>query len=102
MQLQYKKFAQTKTPRSKFRRPGNYAAPPTRKLKIDDFVVKLRFQLGAIEYTQSSSDNVTKAERKVLLDLQNIVINKVDKDLTIVVQDKETYLQEGLKHLSNQ
>ena len=38
----------------------------------------------------------------MLLDLQNIVINKADKGSTIVVQEKDTYLQEGLNHLSNQ
>ncbi len=46
-------------------------------------------------YKQNKSDNLNKRERKPLNELNNnpnIIINKVDKGNSVVVEDRSTYL----------
>jgi len=65
----------------------------------------LLLELETIQYTQTRSDNLTKNERLALTNLAkrtDIVINKADKGSTIVVQDREQYVQDGLSHLANE
>jgi len=57
------------------------------------------------QITQTRSDNLTKNERLALTNLAkrtDIVINKADKGSTIVVQDREQYVQDGLSRLANE
>ena len=53
---------------------------------------------------QNNKDNITKQERlaiKTLAENTAIVINKADKGSTIVVLDRQHYIAEGNKHLSD-
>ena len=48
--------------------------------------------------------NISKQERKAIHSLKNnqhIIIKKADKGSSIVIQDKDTYIQEGMKHLGD-
>ena len=52
----------------------------------------------------SRSDNTTRAERLALQQLKNnnqIVINKADKGSTIVIVNRNDYIEDGLKHLDD-
>ena len=56
------------------------------------------------ELQQNNKDNITKQERlaiKTLAENTAIVINKADKGSTIVVLDRQHYIAEGNKHLSD-
>ena len=64
----------------------------------------LKLDLVDIAYEQNKDDNLTRAERKALTTLKardDIVINKADKGSTIVIQDVENYISDGLTHLTN-
>ena len=73
----------------------------------------LNFTLDAIQSeimqiseptTTRDKDNLSRAKRKALTSLKDnksIVVNKADKGPTIVVQNKEDYIENGLKHLDN-
>ena len=54
--------------------------------------------------TLRNTDNITRAERKAISSLKNntqIVINRADKGSTIVVLNRDDYIEDGLKHLDN-
>jgi len=82
--------------------PIGHRLPATR---LENTIYKLLLELETIQYTQTRSDNLTKNERLALTNLAkrtDIVINKADKGSTIVVQDREQYVQDGLSHLANE
>ena len=94
---------QTNKPKSLFHRRGDYRAPPTSSLDLENCIEKLKLDLIGIAYEQDKTDNLTRAER-ALKDLKardDIAINKADKGSTIVMQDIDSYLTDGLKHLAN-
>ena len=56
------------------------------------------------KHKQNKTDNLTRRERKALNELINnptLIINKVDKGSTIVVQDRSDYITEAMKHLAD-
>ena len=57
-----------------------------------------------LNYAQSKTDNFTRSERIALsnlMDRTDIVINKADKGSTVVVLDRQQYVEDDLKHLSD-
>ena len=74
--------------------------------ELDQLVKKIAKDLEPFTRApqKTQKDNITRSERRALSNLKNnetIVINKADKGSTVVVQDKDTYIAEGLVHLNN-
>ena len=64
-------------------------------------------RMEQLNYSPTSKIEVcylTRAQRRALKELttnKNIVINKADKGSTIVIEDKEDYIQNAYEHLNN-
>ena len=76
---------------------------------LDTFLHMYRVWLEIMsehKHKQNKSDNLTRKERQALNQLINnpilVVINKADKESTIVVQDRSEYIAEAMKHLNDQ
>ena len=60
--------------------------------------------LNTDQYKQNKHNNLTRKERFALRDLINnpqIIINKVDKGSTIVVEDRDEYIRNAMLHLND-
>ena len=58
-----------------------------------------------LKKTDTTKDNLTFKQKQALKNLttdDTITINKADKGSTIVIQDKELYIQSGLEHLKDE
>ena len=76
----------------------------TNHIRLENTIYKILLETESIEYTQTKKDNLTTNQRIALANLSkrtDIVINKADKGSTIVVQDREQYIKDGLGHLTN-
>ena len=89
----FNKPSKTKSP---FWRPNpNKRQGPTENLHLENTIEQLKLGMDQLDYIQSKSDNLTKSERialRNLTDRTDIVINKADKGSTIVVLNKEQYV----------
>ena len=84
-------------------KPPSSWIPPKASLEIEEYIkntnsnppiCKLKIPL-----------NISHQERKAIRDLKTnkkLIIKKADKGSSIVLQDKTTYLKEGLEHLNDQ
>ena len=105
MRTRYELFHQPHKPKSKFWKPkpqNPYAV--TDNAHLENTIEQLKLKMVQIEYTQSKTDNLTRNERRALVNLTartDIVINKADKGSTIVILDRTQYISDGLKHLSD-
>ena len=77
--------------------------PQESKDKLGDYINKTKQSLKDLRY-KHPRDNLTPEERTALHDLmknKDIVIKKVDKGNTIVIDDKVEYIQDVMTHLND-
>ena len=97
-------FKRTKLPQSKLRDKSSWSPPD---FKIDKSVIKCTSSiLNEIKnlQVQSEKNNITREEANALNTLKHnrdIVIKKSDKSAAVVVMDKNDYITEGIRQLSN-
>ena len=61
-------------------------------------------EVSELSLADKAKGNLTYKERQALKELKNnsdIIINKSDKSTNVVIQDKSTYIREGLDHLND-
>ena len=80
--------------------------PTTNKDLLNQILSNIKKDVTSASETtkHSRSDNTTRAERLALQQLKNnnqIVINKADKGSTIVIVNRNDYIEDGLKHLDD-
>ena len=72
---------------------------------LDTYLHRIRLEiLDESKYKQNKSDNLTRKERLALRELihnHNLIINNADKGSTIVVEDRDEYIQNAMEHLNN-
>jgi len=64
----------------------------------------IKQEVSELSLTDHIKGNLTYKERQALNELKNntdIIINKSDKSTNVVIQDRSTYIQEGLDHLND-
>ena len=61
---------QSTRPKSVFHRRSNYRAPPTSSLDLENVLEKIKLDIVATAYEQDRNDNLTRAERRALIDLK--------------------------------
>ena len=85
-----------------FKPPSTWNPPPASTL-IETYLKSLPNRLASIP-RQPHRPNLRKSERAALHELKSdhsLVIKKADKGSCIVVEDRRTYIQDGLRHLSD-
>ena len=106
MRTRYQLANKPDKPKSPFYRPKPRTYQPwcTDNLCLENAIEKIRREIDKIECTQSKTDNLTISERQALNALTkrtDLVINKANKGSTIVVQDREQCVSDGLVQLSD-
>ena len=86
-----------------FRLPSSWT-PPTASPEIELYLSKTS-ELIKVLPTRTIRSNVSVSERRAIINLKknkDIVIKNADKGSSVVVENREDYIAEGLKHLSDQ
>ena len=85
-----------------FKNPSAWLPPPIAALEF--FISKNKLDLAECQIPPSGRDNISRDERTAIKQLANntqIVIKPADKGGAVVVQDREKYIVEGLRQLSD-
>ena len=86
----------------KFKNPSAWVPPPNAPLEF--FISKNNLDLAKCKPKKLGNSNITRDEQKALRELannHNIVIKPADKGGAVVIQDREKYVAEGLRQLSD-
>ena len=86
----------------KFKNPSAWVPPPNASLEF--FISKNNLDLAHCKPNISDKSNISRDEQKALRELaqnRNIVIKPADKGGAVVIQDREKYVAEGLRQLSD-
>ena len=82
--------------------PSAWIPPPV--INLENFIFKNHRDLSESQLPKIRKHNITKEERQALNDLakdSNIVIKPADKGGAVVVWDRNKYIKEGLRQLSD-
>ena len=85
-----------------FKNPSAWQPPPNAPL---EFISKNKLDLVEPKIPPPGRNNISRDECKAIKDLannHNIVIKPADKGGAVVIQDKDSYIQEGIRQLSDQ
>ena len=86
----------------KFKNPSDWVPPPI--VQLEFFISKNNLDLTECNLPKPSRNNISTEERQALKDLSNnkhIVIKPADKGGAVVILNREDYIEEGLRQLSD-
>ena len=86
----------------KFKNPPAWVPPPNASLEF--FISKNNLNLAKCKPKKTGRSNISKEEQRAPRELANnphIVIKPADKGGAVVIQDRESYIKEGLRQLSD-
>lgn len=89
-------------PLDPFRRPSGWQ-PPKASKTIESYIADLPARLQSMP-TKHFRSNITRGELEAIKELsanRSLVIKNADKGSCVVVEDKATYIADGLNHLSD-
>ena len=89
---------------SAFRKKSNWSPVRNRELAIEAYVEALERDILAHDFGTPYQRNLTREEQQALQDLRtydDIIIKQADKGSAVVVMDKEAYLQEAMRQLTD-
>ena len=72
--------------------------------KLEGVLEAMKIEISQIPITDNISPNLSRGERKALRELicdKDLIINKVDKGSTIVVQNRADYIKTALEQLND-
>ena len=97
-------FNQIPKPLVKFRPYSNWL-PPNSDNTVSAFCENVKRDLAKLKPQLPDRSNLTRKESRALSDIKkipDIIIKKADKGSSIVVMNKNDYIQEGMRQLSDQ
>ena len=86
----------------KFKKPSAWVPPPIAPLEF--FISKNNLDLAKCKPKKRGKSNISRDEQKALRELannHNIIIKPADKGGAVVIQDRDKYVSEGLRQLSD-
>ncbi len=72
--------------------------------RLEDYIQALKVEATKLQPLKGVSPNLSTHQKEALGKLsenKNLVIKKADKGSTMVVLDKQDYVEKGFKHLSD-
>jgi len=93
------KFPRRKVKRTRFDYKA-YASPAD----LEGVLGAIKQEVSELSLSNNIKGNLTHKERQALRELKSntdIIINKSDKSTNVVIQDRSTYIKEGLDHLND-
>ena len=90
-----------------FKTASNWTAPSGRNDNLDSYIHKIEKELDVLVHDLNTSkvklhDNLSSNQRRALYDLKrnnDIVIKPADKGVSIVIMNKDNYMQETCTQL---
>ena len=102
LRLKYE-FQQSKPKKRKFKPQSNYIPPPSTNNCLEDYIYALKIEATKLK-PHKTKNNLSQRQRIALRKLKqrkDIIIKKADKGSTVVIQDRQEYIETGLEHLSD-
>ena len=96
-------FSKTVERKGKFRLQSNYLPPLSAKNCLEDYIYTLKIEATKLK-PRKTRNNLSQRRQIALKKLRkrkDIIIKKADKGSTVVIQDKQEYIETGLEHLSD-
>ncbi len=87
-----------------FRPRSNYTPPASSSNPLENYIYALNMGATRLRQKNNVFQNLNMHQRQALHQLsrnEKIVINKADKGSTIVILDKQDYMEKGVTHLSD-
>ena len=87
-----------------FRKKSSWSPGKSRELAIEAYVEALERDMLAHDFGTTYRRNLTREEQRALQDLRtydDIIIKQADKGSAVVVMDKQAYLQEAMRQLTD-
>ncbi|XP_021361868.1 uncharacterized protein LOC110455809 [Mizuhopecten yessoensis] len=89
-----------------FKHKSKWNPPPSRVPALEAFISAVKEEVTAhLNHTQTTKDNLSPLERQALKSLKNnsdIVIKPADKGCEVVIMNRDDYIQEANRQLSNE
>ena len=96
-------FQQNSRKKRKFRLQSNYMPPLSANNCLEDYIYALKIEATKLKpcKTRNNLSQRRQIALKKLRKRKDIIIKKADKGSTVVIQDKQEYIETGLEHLSD-
>lgn len=87
-----------------YRKPTDFTNMPTNYPLFEGALESIKIQLSQLPTNNKPAFNLSKRQHfalKSLMQNNNIIINKADKGSTVVIQNRNDYIDEALTHLND-
>ena len=96
-------FQQNRPKKKRFKLRSNYIPPISTSGCLEDYIYALKIEATKLK-PRKTRNNLSQRQRIALRKLRkrkDIIIKKADKGSTVVIQDRQKYIDTGLEHLSD-
>ena len=96
-------FQQNRPKKKRFKLRSNYIPPISTSGCFEDYIYALKIEATKLK-PRKTRNNLSQHQQialRKLRKLKDIIIKKADKGSTVVIQDRQEYIDTGLEHLSN-
>ena len=99
LRLKYE-FQQNRLKKRRFKPQSNYIPPLSTNKCLEDYIHALKVEATKLK-PRKTKYNLSQHQRIALRKRKDIIIKKGDKGSTVVIQDRQEYIEMGLEHLSD-
>ena len=99
LRLKYE-FQQNRLKKRRFKPRSNYIPPLSTNKCLEDYIYALKVEATKLK-PRKTKYNLSQRQRTALRKRKDIIIKKADKGSTVVIQDRQEYIEMGLEHLSD-
>ena len=102
LRLKYQ-FQHNRPKKRRFKPRSNYIPPLSTSKWLEDYIYALKIEATKLK-PRKTRNNLSQRQRIALRKLRkrkDIIIKKADKGSTVVIQDRQEYINTGLEHLSD-
>ena len=102
LRLKYQ-FQHNRPKKRRFKPQSNYIHPISTSGCLEDYIYALKIEATKLK-PRKTRNNLSQRQRIALRKLRkrnDIIIKKADKGSTVIIQDRQEYIDTGLEHLSD-
>ena len=99
LRLKYE-FQQNRLKKRRFKPRSNYIPRLSTNKCLEDYIHALKVEATKLK-PRKTKYNLSQHQRIALRKRKDIIIKKADKGSTVVIQDRQEYIETGLEHLSD-
>ena len=99
LRLKYE-FHQNRPKKRNFKPRSNYIPPLSTNKCLEDYMHALKIEATKLNPCKTRN-NLSQRQQIALRKSKDIIIKKADKGSTVIIQDRQKYIEMGLEHLSD-